>query len=56
MNRDVGNYHELLDKLNNMNKTETEKPKEEPEPAPIVAPKKEYTIEETLSQEGVDFF
>ena len=56
MNRDVGNYHELLDKLNNMNKTETEKPKEEPEPAPIVAPKKEYTIEEALSQEGVDFF
>lgn len=55
MNRDVGNYHELLDKLNNTNKTQTEKPKEEPKPVPIV-PKKEYTIEETLSQEGVDFF
>ena len=56
MNRDVGNFQELLDKLNNMNKTQTEKPKEEPKPVPIVVPKKEYTIEETLSQEGVDFF
>lgn len=57
MNRDVGNYHELLDKLNNMNKTQTEKPKEEPKTeAPVVVPKKQYTIEETLSQEGVDFF
>ena len=56
MNRDVGNFQELLDKLNNMNKTQTEKLKEEPKPVPIVVPKKEYTIEETLSQEGVDFF
>ena len=56
MNRDVGDFHELLDKLNNMNKTQIEKPKEEPKSVPIVAPKKEYTIEETLSQEGVDFF
>ena len=56
MNRDVGNFQELLDKLNNMNKTQTEKLKEEPKPVPMVVPKKEYTIEETLSQEGVDFF
>ena len=31
--------------------------KEEPKTeAPVVVPKKQYTIEETLSEEGVDFF
>ena len=39
-----------------MNKAQTEKQEEEPKPVPIVVSRKEYTIEETLSQEGVDFF
>ena len=56
MNRDVGNFQELLDTLNNMNKQQATKPKEESKPEPVIVPKKEYTIEETLSQEGVDFF
>ena len=56
MNRDVGSFRELLDSLNTMNKKQVDKPKEEPKPEPIVIPKKEYTIEQTLSEEGVDFF
>ena len=58
MNRDVGNFHELLDNLNNtiMEKSNTKLVEETKiEPQPII-PKKEYTIEQTLSDEGVDFF
>ena len=57
LDKEIGDYEELLADLNN---TATESPtgtiiEKEIEPE-IIIPKKEYTIEQTLLDEGVDFF
>ena len=57
MGREVGDYRELLNSLNEISVKTLEQVKEEIKiEAPFIVPKKEYTIEQTLSDEGVDFF